>query len=99
MPGRHLDTRVHFDRLRACFSRCSRSASAADGASWSVLRTIPFGAVMDLIIGIATLYLTLKIPAFLRSLGGPSAPNPLNDATGVAATALMAVRFATLAGA
>ena len=59
----------------------------------------PFGAVMDLIIGIATLYLTLKIPAFLRSLGGPSAPNPLNDATGVAATALMAVRFATLAGA
>ena len=59
----------------------------------------PFGAVMDLIIGIATLYLTLKIPAFLRSLGGPSAPNPLNDATGVAATALMAVRFAALAGA
>jgi hypothetical protein len=59
----------------------------------------PFGAVMDLIIGIATLYLTLKIPAFLRSLGGPSAPNPLNDATSVAATALMAVRFATLAGA
>ena len=59
----------------------------------------PFGAVMDLIIGIATLYLTLKIPAFLRSLGGPSAPNPLNDATGVAATALMVVRFAALAGA
>jgi hypothetical protein len=59
----------------------------------------PFGAVMDLIIGIATLYLTLKIPTFLRSLGGPSAPNPLNDATGVAATALMALRFAALAGA
>ena len=59
----------------------------------------PFGAVMDLVIGIATLYLTLKIPAFLRSLGGPSAPNPLNDATGVAATALMAVRFAALSGA
>jgi Conjugal transfer protein TrbL len=59
----------------------------------------PFGAVMDLIIGIATLYLTLKIPSFLRSLGGPSAPNPLNDATGVAATALMVVRFAALAGA
>lgn len=59
----------------------------------------PFGAVMDLIIGIATLYLTLKIPNFLRALGGPSAPNPLNDATGVAATALMVVRFAALAGA
>ena len=59
----------------------------------------PFGAVMDLVIGIATLYLTLKIPTFLRSLGGPSAPNPLNDATGVAATALMVVRFAALAGA
>ena len=58
-----------------------------------------FAALMDLIIGLATLYLTLKIPSFLRSLGGPAAPNPLNDATGVAGTALMVARTAAIAAA
>lgn len=56
-----------------------------------------FGALMDLIVGLATLYLALKIPNFLRSLGGPTAPNPLSDAAGVAGTALLVVRFAALA--
>lgn len=56
-----------------------------------------FAALMDLIIGLATLYLTLKIPSFLRSLGGPAAPNPLNDAAGVAGTALMVARTAAIA--
>ena len=58
-----------------------------------------FAALMDLIVGLATLYLTLKIPSFLRSLGGPAAPNPLNDATGVAGTALMVARTAAIAAA
>lgn len=58
-----------------------------------------FAALMDLIIGLATLYLTLKIPSFLRSLGGPAAPNPLNDATGVAGTALMVARTVAIAAA
>ena len=58
-----------------------------------------FAALMDLIIGLATLYLTLKIPSFLRSFGGPAAPNPLNDATGVAGTALMVARTAAIAAA
>lgn len=58
-----------------------------------------FGAIMDLVIGVATLYLTLKIPGFLRGLGGPSAPNPLSDATGVAATGFMLLRFAAFAAA
>ena len=56
-----------------------------------------FGALMDLIVGLATIYLALKIPSFLRSLGGPSAPHPLSDATGVAGAALLAARFAALA--
>lgn len=56
-----------------------------------------FAALMDLIVGLATLYLTLKIPSFLRSLGGPTAPNPLSDAAGVAGTALLVARLAALA--
>jgi hypothetical protein len=56
-----------------------------------------FGALMDLIVGLATIYLTLKIPGFLRSLGGVSAPHPLSDATGVAGAALLAARLAALA--
>ena len=55
-----------------------------------------FAALMDLIVGLATLYLTLKIPSFLRSLGGPAAPNPLSDAAGVAGTALLVARLAAL---
>jgi len=55
-----------------------------------------FAALMDLIVGLATLYLTLKIPSFLRSLGGPAAPNPLSDAAGVAGMALLVARLAAL---
>ena len=58
-----------------------------------------FGALMDLIVGLATVYLALKIPGFLRSLGGPAAPNPLSDAAGVAGTALLVARLAAVAAA
>lgn len=58
-----------------------------------------FAALMDLIVGLATLYLTLKIPSFLRSFGGPAAPNPLSDAAGVAGTALLVARLAAFAAA
>jgi hypothetical protein len=57
-----------------------------------------FGA-MDLLIGLATVYLAIKVPGLIRSLGGPAAPNPLNDAQGVAGTALVAARLASLAAA
>ncbi len=58
-----------------------------------------FAALMDLIVGLATVYLALKIPGFLRSLGGPAAPNPLSDAAGVAGTALLVARLAAVAAA
>jgi hypothetical protein len=57
-----------------------------------------FGA-MDLLIGLAAVYLALKVPGLLRSFGGPSAPNPLSDAQGVAGTALVAARLASFAAA
>jgi hypothetical protein len=54
---------------------------------------------MDLLIGLATIYLALKVPGLMRSFGGLAAPNPLNDAQGVASTALVATRLATIAAA
>lgn len=56
-----------------------------------------FGAFMDLLIGLATCYATLKIPGMLRGLGGSAAPNPLSDAAGLAGTALMVSRLVALA--
>lgn len=55
-----------------------------------------FGA-MDLLIGLASVYLAIKVPGLLRAFGGPAAPNPLNDAQGVAGTALVAARLASFA--
>jgi hypothetical protein len=57
-----------------------------------------FGA-MDLLIGLASVYLAIKVPGLLRAFGGPAAPNPLNDAQGVAGTALVAARLASFAAA
>lgn len=56
-----------------------------------------FAGAIDLLVGLATVYAAFKVPTFLRGIGGPAAPNPLNDAAGVAGTALLVARLAAFA--